>query len=590
MFESASPYLKLFSNRAIIWHYCLTEELLKKAQGEDKLLFIHIGSFNNIYQRELSDKLFSSPEIISLLQNDFICIVEDQDDKPETYLLALDLLFLSDEFSSGPMNIIITPNHKPIICFSDTKPENCTEIINSILLAKRDKRDKLMELGEELAKRITNTAIITKEEEELVENDHLRSLVSDWFCKNQIDPMLWMIPYSSSPSKIITQLSCLKNSNNPVHYNRIRAILNHYQYSALFDPICGGFFSQANDASCKKSFFEKNLYVNSSFLMLYAIASKVLEEMSYKKTAEMVYRFIVDELHIEQKKGDKETGYGLGNGTTLTCKIEDADYYTFSMSEIIRLFPDRYEDISAGLSFFVNTGKKRRHIPVRTERTTEWISEDDLTLLRERRAEHRNYYKDTRIISESNFRAVKAFAITSELLQNNSMYDNAVSIFDYVLKHNTSPSDEKLYRYSSAGKLYFSGNLSDYANLIDAAIELYKVSKESKYLHIALKYTDIVYKKFRKPETHMFLMSERNTPIEENCVQFRREFNIDLFRPSANSMMAGNLLSLYEITGNDEFLLNAHHQISNIASNIPESGPMLSNWIGEALHFLSVTE
>ena len=586
MFKSASQYLKIFSNKAVKWHCCLTEDLLRMAQKEDKLLFIHIGSFNNIYQREQAIKLFSNPEIISILNNNFICIVEDQDDKPETFLLALDLLFLNEEFSSGPMNIIMSPNQKPIICFSDTKPENCTEIINSILLAKREKRDQLIELGEELAKRITNTAIITREEEELVGNEHLRSMVNDWFCNNQIDLMFWMIPYNSNPSKIITQLSCLKCSDNPVHHNRMRSILNHYQYSALFDPISGGFFSQANDASCKKSLFEKNLYVNGSFLILYALSYKALNEVSYKKTAEMIYRFIVDELRTESEDAD----FGLSNGTTLTCKIEEADYYTFSMSEILLLFPDRYEDIAAGLSFHVNIGSKRRHIPVRTELTDEYIGKDDLMLLRERRLEHRNYYKDTRIISESNFRTIKAFAMASELLQNSYMYENAVTIFNYVIKHNTRPSDGKLYRYSSAGDHYFSGNLSDYANLIDAAIELYKVSKNQKYLDIALKYTDIVYKKFHKSETHMFLMSEKDVPLEENCVTFKREFNIDLLRPSANSMMAGNLISLYEITGREDFLLNAHHQISNIASNIPESGPMLSNWIGEALHFLSVTE
>jgi len=586
MFESASPYLKLFSDKAVEWHYCLTEELLKEAQKEDKLLFIHVGSFNNILQREQSIKLFSDPQIVSLLSNDFICMVEDQDDKPETFLVALDLLFLNDEFSSGPMNIIITPNQRPLVCFSDTEPKGCAEIINSILLAKREKREKLIELGEELAKRIANTAIITKKAEELVNRETLLSLVKNWFENNQTDLMFWMIPYNSNPSKIITQLSCLKYSDNPVYNNRMRSILNHYQYSALFDPIGGGFFSQANDASCKKSLFEKNLCVNSSFLMLYAKAYKAFNDISYKNTAEMIYRFIVEELRIESK----ESGYGLGNAITLTCNIEDADYYTFSMSEIMRLFPDKYEDIAAGLSFHVNIGTKNRHIPVRTERTIECIREDDLKLLRERRMEHRNYYKDSRMITESNFRTVKAFAIASQLLQNSSMYDNAVTIFEYVINCNTSPTDEKLYRYSSAGKFYFSANLSDYTSLIDAAIELYKISKEAKYLQIALKYTDIVYTKLHKRPTHMFLMSERETPIEENCVPFRREFNIDLFKPSANSMMAGNLLSLYEITGDENFLLNAHHQISNIASNIPESGPMLSNWIGEILHFLSITK
>jgi|GEM_PF-574739 len=591
MFESASPYLKLFSNRAIKWHYCFTKELLKRAEEEDKLFFIHLGGFGSLLQREQTAALFGDPEIISLLNDNFICIIEDKVDKPETFLLALDLLFLNEDFSTGPMSLIVTPAEQPIICFSETNPMDCKNIINSILLAKKEKRERLMTMANELSKRVSNTAVIVKGQKTRIEQNSLIELIKEWIAKNQSDFTFWLSPYNASPNKLISQLACLKYSGGADQYHRFRSILNHYQYSALFDPICGGFFSQAKDATCKESLFEKNLYLNCSFLMLYAKAYKILGEESYKKTAELIYRFIIEELQYRPESTKEDGSFGLSLCATLTCKLKDADYYTYSMGEIMLLFPDRYEDISAGLSFLVDTsGEKKRHIPVRTKNTYKFISEEDLMLLKERRKEHRNYYIDKRIVSEDNFRAVKALAISSELLGNRSMLEDAVTIFNYVIKHNICSSNKKLFRYSHAGKQYFVGNLSDYANLIDASIELYKKNGDEKYLNIALDYTDITYRKFHKSDNFMFYKSEQNTSIEENCVPFRREFNIDLFKPSANSIMANNLISLYEVSGREKFLQNAHHQISNIAPNIPDSGPMLSNWIGVILHFLAATE
>ncbi len=119
MFKSCSPYLKLFCEKDINWHFSLTAELLKKAQEEDKLIFLHIGYISNIVIRESSALLFSNKDVQRVLNDNFICIIEDKEDKPESFLLALDLLFLNQDFSYGPMNIFIMPDRKPIIAFSD---------------------------------------------------------------------------------------------------------------------------------------------------------------------------------------------------------------------------------------------------------------------------------------------------------------------------------------------------------------------------------------------------------------------------------------------------------------------------------------
>jgi uncharacterized protein YyaL (SSP411 family) len=52
--------------------------------------------------------------------------------------------------------------------------------------------------------------------------------------------------------------------------------------------------------------------------------------------------------------------------------------------------------------------------------------------------------------------------------------------------------------------------------------------------------------------------------------------------------MAGNLLSLYEITSDKKYLSVARQQLDNIVPNLLNSGPMLSSWAHKILKYISL--
>ena len=83
MSKICSPYLKILSGKGINWYFALSPDLLARAKNEDRLIFLHIGYLSNVRVREESKRLFSDPEVINTLNNNFICIAEDKDDNPE---------------------------------------------------------------------------------------------------------------------------------------------------------------------------------------------------------------------------------------------------------------------------------------------------------------------------------------------------------------------------------------------------------------------------------------------------------------------------------------------------------------------------
>lgn len=571
----------MFSEKGIKWNFFLTDELLNKALEEDKLIFLHIGYISNISIRESSLELFSNNRVISILNREFINVIEDKEDKPESFLLGLDLLFLNQDFSYGPINMFIMPDRKPIIAFSDCDPDNFLELANSLLLAKNEKRDKLQLMSEELSKRVINTGIITEPNKNReIDNSTLDHYIKHWFRTIfESDFIYKLTPFTPNPSSLITIIDYLKHCKNQKYSEKLESLLDHLQFSQLFDLIDGGFFRQSKDYSCVQPLFEKTLEENSQFLLLYAKAYGFYRKESYRDTAYMIYQFIVNEL-VDSKGG-------LISSTTLTSTAKEAVYYSFTVNELALLFPERYKEIAIAMGFDLTLDKMIKQLPNRSADTYDFISREEIEQLRVRRSEHRGYYRDIRAITSSNAVAVSALSQSSLLLNDNKLYYKAIEIFDYIIYKNVKKEDGKLYRYTCCTDSYLIGYLSDYAHFIEASLELYKIRKEQEYLQVAKTYTQLVISKFYKQDNGMFNNSE--TDVNYQVIPFKRESNIDVIRPSSNSVMAGNLITLYELERDPQYLKIARQQLLNILPNLINSGPMLSNWAHKILKYITIS-
>ena len=581
MFKVCSPYLKLLSEKGVNWQQSLTPELLARVQSEDKMIFLHIGYISNINVRESSLELFGNNSVAELLNKEFISIAEDKDDNPESFLLALDLLFLNKDFSYGPMNIFITPDRKPLVCFSDCNPEYFISIAQDIIKAKKEKRELLDKLADEFSKRVLNTGIF-KETGKIPEINSklLFDYIQKWFHRMfESDFLLNVKPYTPNPNSLFTVLSYLKINPDTVMLENIDNFLDRLQFSALFDPIDGGFFRQATDYTCSEPLFEKTLEENSQYLQLFAAAYDLFGKETYKETAYVIYNFVINELK-------NEVG-GYCSSTTLINKIQDSVYYSYSINEMSIMFPDRYQEISVALGFDTTASESEQQIPLRTSDFYSVISENELQVLKGRRKEHRGYFKDTRIITSYNAQFSRGAAAASMYLNNKSMYKTALETFDFLINNNLN-SNGQLLRYTCCSSGCTRGYLSDYADFISAAVELYKVGNGKVFALVANKYLDYVIENFYKQENGMFSKSEKDR--DNIIVPFKREPNIDIMKPSANSVMAGNLIEMYKISGNKKHLEIAERQINNIASDLINSGPLLSSWAHKILLLITLPE
>ncbi len=579
MFKSSSPYIKIMSQSSIKWHYSLTKELFHRAMEEDIIIYLHIGSYTDISVRQKSIELFSNNKIVSLLNNRFIPIIEDKEDRPESYLLAIDLLFLNEDFSNGPFHIFIMPNRQPIIAFSDSDPDVFIEIALSILDAMKNNRDRLKQMASELSKRAINTGVITQSSKISSNYFLIDNKLQKWFKETiNSDYLFKLNSFMPNSTLMYSLLDYIDNYKNESYKDKLEIILDQIQYSYLFDVINGGFFKQTISLESDTPLFEKNIEEISLLTQVYILAYKVYNKRSYLKTIEKNIQFLME----------INNGEGFPIAISLTDNdLESSSYYTFSLNELYILFSDRYLSVAKSLSLDIDADPKKKQIPKRTMDTYSNLSEKDISILKNREKEHIGYFVDSRLVTSANFSVIKTILIYLDMYDNPLMFKNVKDLFDRIFDSNCDIVSGFLCRYSDNREIYFLGSLSDYAAFIETTLLLFTKTNEEKYLKYALKSTEFVIKNFYKESNGMFSKSQ-NTSACDTIIPFKRESNIDIIRPSANSMMCGVLIDLYVITNDISYFKIAKRQLDNILPNIEEAGIMLANWANKSLKLLRV--
>ena len=150
MNKTSSPYLKELYKGAIKWKP-FNVKTLNLAKREDKIIFIHVGYISNMEARENSYQLFNDKDVIEVINNNFIPIAIDLEDVPEAMLVGMDLLVITEQYYSLPINIFSLPEAKPFTSFSSISPAEFLSLSFNIIDSFKEKRRLHVQQEEKLS-------------------------------------------------------------------------------------------------------------------------------------------------------------------------------------------------------------------------------------------------------------------------------------------------------------------------------------------------------------------------------------------------------------------------------------------------------
>ncbi|CAH0039913.1 unnamed protein product [Clonostachys solani] len=111
--EGTSPFVKSFVDSPVAWQP-LDNASIERARREHKLIFMHIGYLACHHCRLMAQESFANPDCAALLNEYFIPIVIDRDERPDLDSIYMNYVQAVSSSGGWPLNLFLTANLEPV--------------------------------------------------------------------------------------------------------------------------------------------------------------------------------------------------------------------------------------------------------------------------------------------------------------------------------------------------------------------------------------------------------------------------------------------------------------------------------------------
>ncbi|MBI4236646.1 MAG: thioredoxin domain-containing protein, partial [Chloroflexi bacterium] len=107
-----SPYLLQHAHNPVDW-YPWGEEALRRAREEAKPIFLSVGYAACHWCHVMERESFESEEIARALNEGFVCIKVDREERPDLDSIYMDAVQAMTGHGGWPLSVFLTPEGKP---------------------------------------------------------------------------------------------------------------------------------------------------------------------------------------------------------------------------------------------------------------------------------------------------------------------------------------------------------------------------------------------------------------------------------------------------------------------------------------------
>jgi uncharacterized protein YyaL (SSP411 family) len=300
--RESSPYLLLHATNPVDW-YPWGEEAFEKARREDKPLFLSVGYSTCYWCHVMERECFSNPEIAQQLNEGFVSIKLDREERPdldEIYMTATQLLTRS---GGWPNSVFLTHDLKPFFAGTYFPPQDVPgrpgfpRVLAAIREAWEQRRPDIVAQGEAVAEAVRQQLEASTQASHMLPGAEAADAAQGLLAR-RFDPT-WGgfggAPKFPSPSNLELLLDRARRGDAEAR-RMLVTTLDGMARGGIHDQIGGGFHRYSTDAEWLVPHFEKMLYDNAALAALYAEAAPLAPEAGFERVARMTLDFVLAEL------------------------------------------------------------------------------------------------------------------------------------------------------------------------------------------------------------------------------------------------------------------------------------------------------
>jgi uncharacterized protein YyaL (SSP411 family) len=577
--KETSPYLLQHAHNPVQWKPW-SETLFVTATAADKPILLSIGYAACHWCHVMERESFEDEVVAEYMNTHFINIKVDREERPDIDHIYMDALQAMTGSGGWPLNIFLLPNGQPFYGGTYFPPQamqnraSWLDVLKGVHAAFESNREKLEEQATHLTQHLLQSnikalqsqeiaTIATKEEFQLIAERLLQNADTQWGGFGAAPKF----PQTFSIQVLFRNYFQNKDQASIVH--AIRSIDKMIQ-GGIYDHVGGGFSRYSVDAMWQAPHFEKMLYDNALILGTLAEAYQITKKPIYQDVIHATFTFLQRELY---------NGAG-GYYAALDADSEGVEgkFYTWSYEELKAVIdPNIFDAFVAYYQITPNGNWEHTNILwTQNELEKEWEPawQNELKKLFDIRAVRVRPALDHKVILGWNAMLIvgfcKIYAATGNIL-----YKHAAMECMNWLETNLYHADEHYFYHSIAsGQPKAHAFLDDYANLIQAYIQLQEMTGDTSYLFKAKKWMDYVLIHFIDEDGLYFYY----TASYQKDVIIRKKESYDGAQPSGNALICSSLFYLGQVFDLTEWRKQAEKMIHSIRPSLLQYPSSFGFW------------
>ena len=505
----SSPYLQSHADNPVTW-YPWGEEAFERARRENKPLFISIGYFTCHWCHVMARESFSNPEIARLLNDNFISIKIDREQRPDLDAAYMRYVTLTRGHGGWPMSVWALPNGDPFVGGTYLPPDELRgrvgmkQLLPRLVALWKEDEDKVRETAAKavsMMKKLGASAAPLQEISSEPVVEARQKYAEDY---DDIQGGFGPAPKFPHPARLMFLLQ----DGEQESLDMALFTLDRMAAGGINDQLAGGFHRYSTDFDWRIPHFEKMLYDQALIARAYLFAYRRTGSDKYADTARAILDFTL--AGMRSPRGGFYAALSADSPVDGDAEshMEEGAYYTWNWRQLEAALPDetlrdwareRYGLSQRGNAINdLHNEMGGRNVLYRAQTTAELAKEFEVDLitanqrstevdrlLLQARARRPAVPVDDKVIAVWNGYMITTLAMAGQLLDEPRYIDAATATAIFLMQ--TLYDEEKgvLYRDWRDGERGVPGFSEDYAAVAEGLLTLYRVSGQKQWLSIA---------------------------------------------------------------------------------------------------------
>jgi uncharacterized protein YyaL (SSP411 family) len=567
--KETSPYLLQHAQNPVQWKPW-SDTLFETATAADKPILLSIGYAACHWCHVMERESFEDETVADYMNMHFINIKVDREERPDIDHIYMDALQAMTGSGGWPLNIFLLPNGQPFYGGTYFPPNamqnraSWMDVLKGVKAAFDRNREKLIEQATHLTEHLLQSnikaqqsqeveVVATKDEFQLIAQRILQNADTQWGGFGAAPKF----PQTFSIQVLFRHYFQNKDQASIVH--AIRSVDKMIQ-GGIYDHVGGGFSRYSVDAMWQAPHFEKMLYDNALILGTLAEAYQLTKKPIYLDVIHATFTFLQRELF---------NGAG-GYYAALDADSEGVEgkFYTWSYDELKAVVdPTIFDDFVAYYQVTPNGNWEHTNILwTQNELEKEWEPawQNTLKKLFDTRAVRIRPALDHKVILGWNAMLIVGYCKMYAATGNAVYKDAAVECIAWVEANLYHEKEQHFYHSIANGIPKATAFLDDYANLIQAYIQLQEITGDSSYLFKAKKWMDYLLLHFMDEDGLYFYY----TAAYQKDVIIRKKESYDGAQPSGNALVCSSLSYLGQVFDLSQWRQQAEKMIHSIRPSL----------------------